>query len=400
MELREKERLKEEIIREIENNREELIKTTKYIWNNPEIGYQEHKAKEILVNVLEKAGFQIQREVGNVATAFVAVKNGKGKGPRVAIMSEYDALPGIGHACGHNLFSVSAIGAALGISKVIEELDGSVVVIGTPAEEGTVPNAGGKAVLIEEGVFDNIDAAMICHAEGRTIVERLLVAAASIEVVFTGRAAHAGGSPHEGINALTAGLLTINNINAIRQHFLPRVIVNPIISEGGITANTIPDKCLLKLSIRADKRNVLSAVMDKVENCIKAAALVTDCKYEIIMDKKIYEDLIPNHELSLSFREALENLGVDYIEREEANYAWDAGNVSYVCPTIAPYIKIGNENLVGHTEEFKKASNSETGFEGMIIGAKAMALTAFDYLTSPDLRERAQEEFQKKIAGE
>ncbi len=400
MELREKDEFIKEILNEIEDKRQELIETTKYIWNNPEIGYQEFKAKETLINLLEKEGFEIQRDVGMVATAFIAVKKGKGEGPRVAIMSEYDALPEIGHACGHNLFSVASIGAALGIAKVIDRIDGSVVVIGTPAEEGTVPNAGGKVVLIEEGVFDNIDAAMICHAEGRTIVERLLVASATIEVVFTGKPAHAGGSPHEGINALTAGLLAINNINAIRQQFLPRVIVNPIICEGGITANTIPDKCVMKLSIRADKRKVLLDVMKKVENCIKAGAMVTGCKYEINMEKKIYEDLIPNHELSLSFIKALDKLGVQYMEREEANYAWDAGNVSYVCPTIAPYIKIGSERLVGHTEDFKKASNSEEGFEGMIIGAKAMALTTLDYLTSPDLRKRVKEEFQKKISYE
>ncbi|WIV13541.1 M20 family metallopeptidase [Proteiniborus sp. MB09-C3] len=399
MKLREKEQLMKEIIDEIEDKKQELIETSKYIWNNPEIGYEEFKAKDILISVLEKEGFEIQRDVGNVATAFTAVKKGKGEGPRIAIMSEYDALPEIGHACGHNLFSVASIGAALGIAKVIDKIDGSVVVIGTPAEEGIVPNSGGKAVLIEEGVFENIDAAMICHAEGRTIVERLLVASASIEVIFTGKAAHAGGPPHEWINALTAGLLTINNINAIRQQFLPRVIVNPIITEGGITVNTIPDKCVVKLSIRADRRNVLLNVMDKVENCIKAAAMVTGCNYKIDMEKRIYEDLIPNHELSLAFRNALNVLGVDYIEREEANYAWDAGNVSYVCPTIAPYIKIGSEKLVGHTEDFKKASNSEEGFEGMIIGAKAMALTTFDYLTSPDLRERAKEEFQRKISS-
>ncbi len=399
MELKEKEQLIKDILNEIEDKKQELVETSKYIWNNPEIGYQEFKAKDILINVLEKEGFEIQRDIGKVASAFSAVKNGKGKGPKVAIMSEYDALPGIGHACGHNLFSVASIGAALGISKVLDRIDGSVVVIGTPAEEATVPNAGGKAILIEEGVFDNIDAAMICHAEGRTIVERLLVAAASIDVVFTGKAAHAGGSPHEGINALTAGLLTINNINAIRQHFLPRVIVNPIITEGGVTANTIPDKCAMKLSVRADKRNVLQYVMDKVENCIKAAAMVTGCKYEIDMDRKIYEDLIPNHELSLAFRDSLNILGVDYIESEEANYAWDAGNVSYICPTIAPYIKIGSEELVGHTEDFKNASNSEEGFAGMIIGAKAMALTILDYLTSPHLRDRAKEEFKRKIAS-
>lgn len=385
-----------EILNEIDLKKQELIDISKYIWENPELGYQEFKAKEVLTNYLEKEGFEVDRDVANIETAFMAVKNGKGKGPRIAIMSEYDALPQIGHACGHNLFSVSSIGAAVGIGKVIDKLDGSIVVVGTPAEEGTVPNAGAKAILIEKGVFDNIDAAMMCHAEGRTIVERQLVAAATSDVVFTGKPAHAGGSPHEGINALTAGVLTINNINSLRQHFLPRVIINPIITEGGVAQNTIPDKCVMKFSIRADKKVVLYDVLKTVEKCIKAAALVTGCTYKINMDNNIYEDLTPNHELSNSFKSALDILGVSYTDFESANYAWDVGNISYVCPVIAPYIKIGSESLVGHTEEFKKASNSQDGFSGMIIGAKAMALTTLDYLTSVGLRNRVQEEFNKK----
>ncbi|MGF7060070.1 M20 family metallopeptidase [Brassicibacter mesophilus] len=396
MNLTEKQNLFKIITSEIENKKNELIELSKYIWDNPELGYQEYKASEKLIEVLEREGFQIQRKAAKLDTAFTAVKKGKGDGPCVGIMSEYDALSEIGHACGHNLFSVSAIGAALGLSKVLDKIEGSIIVIGTPAEEGNVPNSGGKAVMIEEGIFDNIDAAMICHAEGRTIIKRQLVASASIEVFFKGKPAHAGGSPHEGINALTAGILTINNINAIRQHFLPRVIVNPIITEGGITQNTIPDRCGMRMSIRADKIEVLSDVMNKVKKCVEASAMVTGCEYEIIEDRKIYEDLKPNHELALSFMNVLDALGVSYIESEDANYAWDAGNVSHVCPTIAPYIKIGSESLVGHTEEFKQASNSGAGFEGMIIGAKAMALTAFDFLSSAEIRKRVKEEFTRK----
>lgn len=386
----------EKILEEIDNKKQELVDLSKYIWENPEIGYQEFKAKEVLTNYLEKEGFEVDRNVANIDTAFIAVKNGKGKGPRVAIMSEYDALPVIGHACGHNLFSVASIGAAVGIAKVMDKLDGSIVVIGTPAEEGTVPNAGAKAILIKEGIFEGIDAAMMCHAEGRTIVERQLVAAATVDAVFTGKPAHAGGSPHEGINALTAGVLTINNINALRQHFLPRVIVNPVITEGGVAANTIPDKCTMRFSIRADKKVLLYEVIKKVEKCIEAGAMVTGCTYNINMDNNIYEDLTPNHELSNVFKDALDILEVPYIDFESANYAWDVGNISYVCPVIAPYIKIGSEDLVGHTEEFKTASNSTEGFNGMIIGAKAMALTTLEYLSSPELRNRVQEEFNLK----
>ncbi|WP_352417776.1 M20 family metallopeptidase [Proteiniborus sp.] len=387
----------ENVIGEIESKKTELINLSKFIWSNPELGYQEYKACKVLSDFLEKESFQITRKAAGLDTAFVAVRKGKKDGPCVALMSEYDALEGLGHACGHNLFSVSAVGAAFGLSKVIDEIGGSIMVLGTPAEEGTVPNAGGKIPMIEKGLFDNVDVAMICHAEGRTIIERILGASAVVEVEYTGKAAHAGGSPHEGINALSAGILAINNINALRQHFLPGAIVNVIISEGGIGQNTIPDKCVLKMSVRADKKEVLEDLLEKVNNCVKAGALATGCKYEISSPKKTYENLVPNHNLALSFKEALDYLGVPSIQSETASYGWDAGNVSHVCPTIAPYIKIGKENLVGHTDEFREASNSEEGFDGMLIGAKAMAITVIDYLTNKELREKVKTEFEAKV---
>ena len=386
-----KERLVEIAINEIDNRKDELVELSNYIWHNPELGYKEYKACKVLADTLEKEGFQLTRKAAGLDTAFVAVKEGAKEGPCIALMAEYDALPEIGHACGHNLFSVSAVGAALGLSKVIDETGGTIMVIGTPAEEGTVPDAGGKIIMLEEGIFDNVDIAMICHAEGRTIVERQLVASAVVKAVFTGKAAHAGGSPHEGINALSAGILTINNINALRQHFLPRVVVNTIITEGGVTQNTIPDKCVLEMSVRADKREVLADVMEVINNCVKAGAIATGCSYEISSPKKTYENLISNHNLALAFKEALDILGEPSIPTEATNYGWDAGNVSHVCPTIAPYIKIGKEELVGHTDEFREASNSEEGYSGMLIGAKAMAITSISYIIDEDLRQKVEE---------
>lgn len=388
--------LEKKIIETIDSKKEELVKLSKYLWNNPELGFQEFKAKEAITDYLEKEGFEINRNIEGLETAFIATKKGKGDGPKIGIMAEYDALPKIGHACGHNVFSISSVGAAVGLASVLDEVDGSVEIIGTPAEEGTVSNAGAKAILVEKGIFDDVDIAMMCHAEGRTIVERQLVASVSLNVEFKGKAAHAGGSPHEGINALTAGLLTINNINALRQHFLPRVIVNPIITEGGVAQNTIPDFCNMKLSVRADKKSILYDVIEDIKRCVEGAALVTKCTSKIDFDTNMYEDLTPNHELSNSFRKALDLIEVPYMDYEATNYAWDVGNVSYVCPVIAPYIKIGDEGLVGHTEEFKAASNSDEGFKGMIIGSKAMALTSLDYLTNEDLREKVKEEFSKK----
>ncbi|SCG81828.1 amidohydrolase [Proteiniborus sp. DW1] len=384
------------VLDEIDNNKESFISTSTYIWENPEIGHKEFKAMEALVELLRNNGFQIETRVAGLDTAFLATVKGKKPGPTIALMAEYDALEGLGHACGHNLFSVSAVATAIGLKKVIQEIGGTIKVIGTPAEEGTVKNAGGKAIMAEKGIFDDVDIAMICHAEGRTIIERRLVAATVMEVSFTGKAAHAGGSPEKGINALTAGVLTINNINALRQHFLQGTIVNPVIIEGGIGHNTIPHKCEMKMSIRATNREILKDVLEMVERCISASAYVTGCKYSINMPNKVYEDLRPNHSLALVFKEALEYLGIDYIQAEDANYSWDAGNISHLCPTIAPYIKIGSPELVGHTEEFKKASCSKEGFNGMIVGAKAMAMTALKYILDKDFRDRVSKEFLAK----
>lgn len=388
--------MREVILKHLDENKDFYKDVAHYIWENPEIGFEEYKASEKLMDILEKEGFKIEKKAAGLDTAFIATKKGNGEGPTLAIMSEYDALVGIGHACGHNLFSVSSVAAAIALGKVMDKVPGTLKLIGTPAEEGCVSNAGAKAIMIREGAFEGVDAAMMCHAEGRNIVRRCLVASATIKVTFYGKPAHAGGSPHEGINALTAGNLMINNINGIRQQFLPRVIVNPIIEEGGIGANTIPDKCVLNLSVRADKKAVLNDVLAKIENCAKAGALVTGCTYKCESDKEIFEDLIPNEALSQAFQNVFDELGVDYLEKEEANYAWDVGNVSYVCPTIGPYIKIGPETLVGHTDGFREASNSEEGYNGMILGAKAMALTALDYLTNEKLQKEAKEEFSKK----
>lgn len=375
------------VLREIDKYKKDFIETSTYIWNNPELGYKEYKASSALIELLRSNGFEIQTNVAGLDTAFVASKKGKKDGPTIGLMSEYDALEGLDHACGHNLFSVSAVATAIGLAKVIDEIGGTIKVIGTPAEEGTVKNAGGKAILVEKGIFDDVDIAMICHAEGRTIIERKLGAATVLEASFVGKAAHAGGSPEKGINALTAGILTINNINGVRQHFLPSTIINPIITSGGIGQNTIPDRCEMKMSVRASTRELLNDVIDLVTRCVEAGAYVTGCTFTVNLPNKIYEDLRPNHELALAFKEALELLKVEYIQSEDANYAWDAGNVSHLCPTIAPYIKIGSSDLVGHTEEFKNASCSEEGFEGMMIGAKAMAITSLKYLLDKGLRD-------------
>lgn len=383
------------LIGKIEEQKEDLIGMSRTIWEHPEIGYQEFVACKTLTDYLKAHNFEVTVGINQMETAFYATYKSEKPGSKVVFMAEYDALFKIDHACGHNLFCSSAAGAAIALSSMMEELGGELVVLGTPAEEGTVPNYGSKGILAKAGYFDDADIALICHAEGEYVVERVLVASANVKASFTGKSAHAGGSPEEGINALTAGVLTVNNVNACRQHLLPGDIVNSIITEGGILANTIPDLCEMSFSIRAKTIASLDKLIDMVRRCVEASALVTGCTYTYDVPTNISEDLLPNHELGMVFAHTLENhLGVTkYKQGDIRNYAWDAGNVSYVCPVLAPYIKIGPETLVGHTVEFCDASNSEAGYAGMILAAKALAMTACEYMLSPELQAKVKEEF-------
>jgi amidohydrolase len=379
---------------EVEKNRDTLVTVSSRIWENPELGNQEFMAAELLCGVLEQNGFEVERKIAGMETAFIGRFQSKGKGPKIAFIAEYDALPEIGHACGHNLFCCSAVGAGVALSKSLEKTGGEVLVLGSPAEEGVVPDYGGKVTLVEAGYFKDVDCAFTAHGENETVIERSLAASMGVSVTFNGVAAHAGGSPEKGVNALTAGLLCMTNINAIRQHGLSGDIINGIVTEGGTMPNTIPERCKMSFSIRAKTRANLQRILKNLRNSIEAAVLVTGCTYEMELPKNSYDDTLSNHELGLVMAQVLDVLQVPYKQADSRSYAWDAGNVSYVCPTLAPYFKIGPESLVGHTKEFREASNSQEGREAMINAAKVMATTAFEYLSSEDLQKKVKHEFE------
>jgi amidohydrolase len=328
-------------------------------------------------------------------TAFQAVKKSGKEGPVIAFVAEYDALPKIGHACGHNLFCCSAVGAGIVLSHLQQELGGEVRVIGSPAEEGTVPNYGAKVVLVEQGYFDDVDCVFTAHGEGETVIERNLVAATTVKIRFKGYAVHAGGDPVQGRNALTAGMLCINNMNAIRQQHMPCDVVNSIVTEGGLISNTIPDHCGLEFSVRSDTSKNLDRVLQNLENSAKAAALVTGCEYETEVVKNPMRDTKSNHALGTVMAEYLDSIGAPYKAADSRNFAWDVGDITYVCPTLGSYFKIGSTDIVCHTEPFCEAAGSETGFEGMMMAAKGMAAVALEYLVNPQLRENAWKEYEE-----
>ena len=387
----------EKIFARLDSMKGEMAEMSRIIWENPEIGNEEFMACELLCSKLEKEGFEVERGAANLKTAFHASKKSSKPGPKVAFVAEYDALPEIGHACGHNLFSVAAIGAGIVIGEIIEELGGEIVVMGSPAEEGVVENYGGKIYLIEEGYFEGVDACFTFHSEDETVIERSLVTSINIQAEFTGRAVHAGGSPEKGINALTAGMLTMNNVNGMRQHSYHGDVINGILTEGGIVPNTIPDYCKLSFSVRAMSKKNLQRMIEMLKRCVEAGALVTGCEYKMNIPKRNYDDTLSNHQLGLVMAEVLDKLGIVYKQADHRNYAWDAGNISYVCPVLASYFKIGPAGIICHTPEFKEAAGSEEGVSGMMDGAKGMAATAIEFFVNPDLRDRVKAEFIETV---
>lgn len=385
----------ETITQQLESRKEELTAMSRTIWENPETGYQEYKASGLLTDMLEGNGFAVTRGICGMDTAFSAVKKSGKPGPVIAFVAEYDALPGLGHACGHNLFCCSAVGAGIVLGSLLEELGGEIRVLGAPAEEGTVPDFAAKVIFVQEHLFDDVDCVFTAHAEGETVIERCLVAASTVKVHFKGVAVHAGGAPEAGRNALTAGMLCINNMNAIRQQDRPCDVVNAIVTEGGTLSNTIPGNCSLEFSIRSKTSGYLERVMHNLENCIQAAALVTGCEYETEIVKNPMKDTRSNHELGKVLAEYLDTVNVPYKQYDERNFAWDVGDVSYVCPTLGSYYKIGRTDIVCHTDGFREAAGSDTGYQGMMLAARGMAVTACEYMLNPDLREAAWKEFNE-----
>lgn len=386
--------LKTEANKTIDAKHDVLVGISDTLHANPEIAFQEIKSSALLCDALEKNGFAVKRGVGSLATAFRAERLGKGAGPTVAVLAEYDALPEVGHACGHNLMGAAAVGAAFGLRSVMDNLPGRVVIIGTPAEE----NGGGKVILIKEGVFADVDAALIVHPSGRTLAVRSSLASMRLDIEFRGRSVHAASAPDEGINALEAVILTFNNINGIRLHLRSDARVHGIISSGGSAVNVIPDYAAAKFSIRAATQNYAEKVMQRAIACAEAAGKATGAELTCNIEPGCAE-MIPNSVLAMLFADNWRELGVVVGEQRptERIASTDMGNVSHIVPSLHPYISIGLESLPGHSVEFCKAAASPAGHAGMILAAKGMAMTAIDLLSNGDLVKQAKLELEIKL---
>ena len=361
------------------------------IFAEPELGYQEFKSSARLADFLEENGFKVERGLLDMPTAFHAVY-GSGEGPNVAFLAEFDALPGLGHACGHNLFGTASCAAAVALARHLPA--GTVHVFGTPAEEGNVRDAGGKVPMTEAGLFDKMDAVIAAHAEGRTILKQQLISRANLEMDFKGKAAHAAGAPEKGINAMDAAALAVMGINSLRQHMTHDVRIHGLLTDTGTSINTIPEFARLRYGVRARKPETLNNAIERVVNCARCCAQALGCEFSYRHSARPYYTMRHNMPLLDAFAANLDLLGESYIREVPSSYSTDMGNVSFRAPSIHPYISIGGAHLVGHTPAFAEASHSEGGFNGMLLAANAMCMTGFDVLTNEELRKSSREAFE------
>lgn len=364
-----------------------LIALSKKIHDNPETGFNEVKAAKWLCEYLEANGFKAERGICRLPTAFRATY-GKGK-PAIAFMAEYDALPEIGHACGHNIICTVAVGAAVAAKEAVDRYGGSMMVIGTPAEE----MFGGKIIMAERGAFKDIDIAMIVHPSSHNLSSARALACVTLEVEFFGKAAHAAARPEEGINALESMILSFNGINSLRQHIRERARIHGIITKGGDAPNVVPDHTAGIFLVRAVDEAYIEELKSKVLKCFQAAAKATGARLKYAW-KDYYAPILVNTTLAGVMAANMRTVGRDPEPiPEKASGSSDVGNVSAVVPTIHPEVAIVPRNIGLHSSEFRAAAVSAEGNRGLLDGAKAMGMTAVDLLADKKLVNRIKKEF-------
>jgi amidohydrolase len=373
--------MKQTISMTIDQHAEQFTKVARFIGENPELGHEEWLASARLMKELSEHGFQIQNPILNLPTAFIASYQSSNPGPIVAFICEYDALPELGHACGHHLIATMGLAAAIGLKSVIDEIGGTIRVYGTPAEE----TKGAKVPMAAEGLFDDVDFALMAHPFHAYEKSGHSLAMDALQFEFFGKSAHAAASPHEGINALDAVLLLFQSINALRQQLESHARVHGIISDGGKAPNIIPDTAVAQFYIRSSNRPYTDEMVQKIKNCAEGAALQTGCTLSITNYEYSYDEMISNEALSDLFTENLLAMGVEASEIRigKDHGSIDLGNVSRRCKAIHPYIKVVDGGELLHTKEFREQAMTERAFEGMLLGAKVLAGTAYDYIVNP-----------------
>ncbi len=380
---------------EIDAVSDDLKALSRQLYEHPEIRFKEQQACAWLSDYLERHGYAVERGTGGVETAFYAHIPGRTAAPKVAILAEYDALPKIGHGCGHNLIAAASVGAAVALRRQIEAIDGSVVVIGTPAEEG----GSGKILLLQAGVFDGVDAAMMFHPSSFTAVGSFALGCIRCTVEFFGKPAHASSCPEDGINALDAMIAFFSGIGLLRQQLRSEARVHGIITHGGDAPNIIPDYVSAELYVRALDLDYLETVFTKVRECAAGAATMTGADVKITTEPLRYGPFKRNDALEQVCQRNMEALGFESdLPKFGGLGSTDLGNVSQVLPTIQPILAICETDIAGHSQEMANATLEPRGQAVLIKAAKLLAMTAYDYLSSADVRDQVAQEFHCETA--
>ena len=383
------ERLKASVIEEIDARCHQLSELSLKIHSNPEPGFQEVKAAGWLTRYLKENGFSIEQGICELPTAFRG-SYGQGK-PAIAVLAEYDALPNLGHACGHNLIAACAVGAGIASKPAIDQFGGSILVIGTPAEE----LYGGKAIMADRGAFNNLDIAMMVHPGVHDTATTQSLACLALQVEFWGKAAHAAARPEAGINALEAMLQSFTAINSLRQHIKDKARIHGIITDGGEAANIVPAHSAGTFLVRAEDDTYLDELKQRVINCFIGAATASGARLEYKWGDIHYAPLRNNLSLAQLFSQNMQSLGrkVKLSDPGKAFGSTDMGNVSQLVPSIHPSVAIAPMEVVTHSPEFASAAASEAGIHGLLDAAKALSMTVVDLVANPELVAKVKEEF-------
>jgi amidohydrolase len=379
---------------EIDAREQMLLDVSHRIHAHPELCFEERYAHDLLTGVLEDEGLDVERGAFGLETAFVA--RAGSSGPSIAIMCEYDALPEIGHGCGHNIIGSAGLGAGLALASRAEEMGGRVVVLGTPAEEG----GGGKAIMADRGALDGVDVAMMIHPAPGDLIAMNAIAIQQVHVEYHGEASHAAAFPHRGRNALDAAVLGYMNVGALRQHIRTDERIHGIFTKAGDKPNIVPAHTAAVWYVRSPQLRRLEPLKERVLACLQAGADAAGCEMTHEWKDPAYADMVDNPVLIDLFSANSASLGRELFDPAQVPGvvgSTDMGNVSHQVPSIHPMIAVSPPNVAIHTPEFAEHARSESGDRGVLDGAKAMAMTAADLWLDPESLGHAQTAFTEVV---
>ena len=371
---------------------EEIWEVAHQIGEHPELGNQEYFASDLLSRFLLRHGFDVEHKIAGLDTAFVAKFKGICPGPKIAFLAEYDALPDVGHGCGHNLIGAAGAAAAVLLSKCLK-LPGEVLVIGTPAEETN----GAKVILVEKGIFKGVDVAMMVHPGSQNVPQIETLALDALEFTFHGRAAHSAAASNYGINALDAMINFFVGLNHLKEQIPEESRINGIITEGGLAPNIVPERAVARFYLRARKRIALDDLRNQVLRCAKSAAAGVNARVTWQKFEFSYDELWSNQVLAECFVENLQTLGVTEIAAPQTVMgSVDMGNVSRIVPSIHPYLLLGTGKEIPHTRNFAETSLSSAGKRLLMLAMQSLAFTGWDVLTNKKLLQNIKREFNRR----